>query len=473
MKGISALDPMTGAPAERIAGAADDFGHIVGSRPLGVLAAHSPEAVRQLISYAGPRGLPVSARGGGHALYGQGQAHGGYVVDMRPLNEVRRAPGDRTSHDPTPHDRTTSDRTPLSPTPDRPTLSAEAGATWSDVVRAALAEGLAPPVLPDHLGTSVGGVLSTGGFGATSHRHGLVADWVRDMDVVTGTGELVTCSRETRPELFDSVRAGLGQCALIVRATLSLLPAPSRVRRFRLYHATPRSYLADQRRLCRDGRFSHVCGQARPALDGTWSYMIEAVAPHTGELPGDDDLLIGDLDHDRDTAEIEDLTYEELLHRPARDARLLRATGEWQRPHPWLSLLLPEDSAADFVPAVLADPAQRGLRACGAVQLRPLTARTLRAPLLRRPPDERLCLLTLMRTAPPTDPAAVRELVAANRALYERALAVGGVLHPVSALPMTPADWRDHFGPVWQDLARAKDRHDPHRVLTRGYGLWA
>lgn len=449
--GLTALPGPTappGATAGPIAGAADDFGHIVGSRPLGVLAAHSADTVRELVAFAGPRGFPVAARGGGHALYGQGQAHGGYVVDMRPLSEVRCAPDERT-------------------------LSAGAGAPWREVVRAALAEGLAPPVVPDHLGTSVGGVLSTGGFGATSHHRGLVADWVRDMDVVTGTGELLTCSRDRHRELFDTVLAGLGQCALIVRATLRLLPAPARVRRFRLYHSGPGTYLTDQRRLCRDGRFSHVCGQVRPDVGGAWTYMIEATAPHSPELPGDDDLLIGDLDHDRDTVEIEDLPYEEFLHRPERDERLLRATGEWQRPHPWLSLLLPEDTAGDFVPAVLADPAQHGLRTCGVVQLRPLTGRALRAPLLRRPPEDRLCLLTLMRTAPPTDPSAVRELVAANRQVYERARALGGVLHPVSALPMTPEDWRAHFGPVWQDLARAKDRHDPHRILTRGYGLWA
>jgi cytokinin dehydrogenase len=433
--------------------ASHDFGHIVESRPLGVLAARSGAAVRELVTFAGPHGLPVSARGCGHAPYGQGQAHGGYVVDMGGLDEVRCVPGDRT-------------------------LVAGAGATWSEVVRTALAEGLVPPVLPDHLGASVGGVLSTGGFGASSHRCGLVADWVRELEVVTGTGERLVCSPQQRPDLFHAVLAGLGQCALIVRATLRLVPAPERVRRYRLYHETPGTYFADQRRLARDGRFSHVVGQARPVLGGTWHYMIEAVAPYDGRLPragelSTDDLLIGDLDHDRDTEEIEDLSYAEYLHRLDRDERLLRATGEWDRPHPWLTLLLPETAAASFVPAVLGEADQHGLRFCGVVQLRPLSGRVLRAPLLRRPPGELLCLLSLMRTAPPTDPDAVRRMVAANRALYDRARALGGVLHPVSALPMTPEDWRAHFGPAWPELARAKDRYDPRHILTRGYGLWA
>ncbi|WP_155054121.1 FAD-binding protein [Streptomyces blattellae] len=427
--------------------ATDDFGHIIRSRPRGVLAAHSEDAVRDLISFAGPRGLPVTARGSGYAPYGQGQAHGGYVVDMRPLDDVRCFPAERT-------------------------LSAGAGAPWREVVRAALAAGLAPPVGPDHLDASVGGLLSAGGFGGTSHRHGLVADQVVDIDVITGAGQVLTCSREHHPDLFDAVPAGLGQCALILRATLRLAPAPDRVRRFRLYHSSPRSYVADQRRLCEDPRFSHVVGQVRPDVGGTWTYMIEAVAPHTRELPGGDGLLPDSLDHDRDTVEIEDLPYEEFLHRPERDERLLRTTGEWQRPHPWLSLLLPEDAVASFVPDVLNDPAQHGLRTSGVVQLRPLTGRTLGASLLRRPAADRLCLLVLMRTATATDPVAVRRLVDANRAVYDRAKAVGGVLHPMSAVPMTPADWRDHFGPVWREFAGTKARHDPHGILTRGYGLW-
>lgn len=430
-----------------------DFGHIIDSSPLGVVPAPSAAAVQELLRFAGPHELPVSARGGGQALYGQGQAHGGYVVDMAALNEVRCAPAERT-------------------------LTAGAGASWRDVVRAALAEGLTPPVLPDHLGGSVGGVLSTGGFGGSSHRYGLVADRVREVEVVTGTGEHLTCSPDRRPDLFRAVLAGLGQCALIAGATLALVPAPTHVRRYRLYYDSPDTYVTDQRRLARDARFSHVTGQARPALGGGWQYMIEAVAPHAappcpGRPPADDELLVGDLDHDRDTEEIADLSYTEYLHRLDRDERLLRATGEWHRPHPWLTLLLPEHAVTSFVPALLAEDAQRGLRTCGTVQLRPLTGRALHAPLMPRPAGELLCLLSLMRTAPPDRPGVVRRLVAANRALYERARTVGGVLHPVSALPMTPDDWRSHFGPLWPELVRAKDRYDPQHILTRGYGLWA
>ncbi|WP_240496704.1 hypothetical protein [Streptomyces torulosus] len=160
------------------------------------------------------------------------------------------------------------------------------------------------------------------------------------------------------------------------------MPAPALVRRYRLAYEDPAACLADQRALARDHRFSHVSGQARPVVGGGWNYVVEAVAPHTGgpgpHHPPDDVPLIGGLVHDRDTQEIEDLWYAEYLRRPGRDERTLRVTGEWDRPHPWLSLLLPEEAAVSFVPEVLADSAQRGLRTCGAVQLRPLSGSALR-----------------------------------------------------------------------------------------------
>jgi len=425
-----------------------DFGHIVTSRPAGLHTPRSGKELADLVSFAGPRGVPVSARGGGYAVHGQSQAEGGYVVDMGALNGVHCPAGEHT-------------------------LAAEAGALWSDVVDAALAEGLAPQVLPDHLGASVGGTLSTGGIGASSHRHGLVADGVIELDVVTGGGAEVTCSRERHPELFDTVLAGLSQCALIVGAVLRLMPVPARVRRYRLYHRAPGTFFADQRRLVHDDRFTHVSGQARPALGGAWDYVIEAVAPHSGEHPPDDAQLTRGLRHDPETEEIEDLGYAEFLHHMDRSERILRVTGEWDRPHPWLSLLLPEQEALSFVPALLAERAQQGLRTCGTVQLRPLVSSRLRAPLLRRPTAEALCLVTLMRMAPPADPDAVRQALVANRELYERARQLGGVLDPVSAVAMAPRDWQTHFGPRWGELARAKKQYDPHRILTRGYALWS
>ncbi|MGI3224188.1 FAD-binding protein [Streptomyces sp. GTA36] len=432
--------------AGTLAGASEDFGHIVEAPPLGVLRPRSEKQIQELIVFAGPRGLPVAVRGGGHSVYGQGQAAGGFVIDMSTMDSVLSVSDDR--------------------------VVVEAGALWTDVVRATLGRGLAPPVLTDHLSTSVGGVLCAGGLGSASHRLGLVTDSVLALDVVTGTGELVTCTPEHESELYRAVLAGLGQCAVIVRATLRLVPAPQRVRRYRLYHADLRSYLADQRKLLHDGRFDQLRGQARPTAGPGWEFVVEAAAHHTRSRPSDDADLLDDLHHERGTEEIEDLAFTDFLHRAAAEERILRVTGEWLRPHPWLSLLLPEDRVPDLVPTVLGGEAQRDLRTAGLVLLSPLLAERLRSPLLRRPAGSVIHLFALLRTAPPADRAAVERMMEANRAVYEQARALGATAYPVNAIPMSPADWRTHYGPAWDTLARAKDRHDPRRILAPGYGLW-
>ena len=63
-------------------------------------------------------------------------------------------------------------------------------------------------------------------------------------------------------------------------------------------------------------------------------------------------------------------------------------------------------------------------------------------------------------------------LVEANTAVYRRVRAAGGTLYPVSALPLSRAGWRRHFGPAFGRLQPAKRRYDPGNVLTPGYDVF-
>jgi cytokinin dehydrogenase len=69
---------------------------------------------------------------------------------------------------------------------------------------------------------TIGGTLSIAGIGVASFKYGSQGDNVVEMDVVTGAGDLVTCSPEENTDLFWSTIAGLGQVSIIVRARLKL-----------------------------------------------------------------------------------------------------------------------------------------------------------------------------------------------------------------------------------------------------------
>jgi FAD/FMN-containing dehydrogenase len=79
----------------------------------------------------------------------------------------------------------------------------------------------------------------------------------------------------------------------------------------------------------------------------------------------------------------------------------------------------------------------------------------------------------VLRTAAPPSPDVVAAMLADNRTLYDRAVAVGGTRYVIGAIPdFTPRDWRRHFGATWDFLAGAKQRFDPDRILTPGQGMF-
>lgn len=425
--------------------AADDFGHLAHRRPRAVLRPGGIADVAAMVAFAGKAGLGVAARGAGHSTYGQAQTAGGIVIDMAGLDLVSDVRADR--------------------------VTVQAGALWSDVLDATLARGCTPAVLTDYLHTSVGGTLTVGGVGGTSHYYGLQVDTVEELHAVTGTGQLVTCSPERNRRLFDTVRAGLGQCGIIVSATLRVIPAPARVRRYRLRYRDLTTFLADQRQLVMQGRFDFLQGQILPAAPGVWRYLLEAAAYYTPPVVPADAALLNGLGYDRTDEEIDDISYREFQYRMAPGEAALRVSGEWLYPHAWITVFLPAGVTATLVGEILAELTAAELGNSGLALLYPVRTDRLHTPLTRVPDSELAWLFALLRTASIDDPTGGAAMIEANRVVRDRVVACGGVAYPINAVPMSPADWRTHFGPHWRQLQLAKQEFDPHGILTPGHGI--
>ncbi len=99
--------------------------------------------------------------------------------------------------------------------------------TYEDLVDATLAEGLMPRVVPQLRTITLGGAVAGLGIEATSFRSGLPHESVREMDILTGAGEVVT----TRPgeELFDTFPNTYGSLGYAIRLRIDLEPAPAQV----------------------------------------------------------------------------------------------------------------------------------------------------------------------------------------------------------------------------------------------------
>jgi len=66
---------------------------------------------------------------------------------------------------------------------------------------------------------TVSGAISTGTHG-TGSRFGGLATFVEELELVTGTGEVVRCSETVEPDMFAAARVGLGALGVISEVTL-------------------------------------------------------------------------------------------------------------------------------------------------------------------------------------------------------------------------------------------------------------
>jgi cytokinin dehydrogenase len=418
----------------------DDFGHLVRCQPRMTSRPDTIQEIVSIVTKARSAGIPVVARGAGHSVYGQSQVRDGHLIDMSSLRRVR-IEGD--------------------------TAIAEAGASWSDVVRTAFAHGLAPLVLTDYIGLSVGGTLSVGGIGATSFRFGSQTDQVLELTVVTGTGEVRSCSATRDADLFDAVRAGLGQLGIITHAKLPLMRAPSHVRRYRIFYATVSDLLLDLDLLAAEARMDQVSAVGVIDAASCWRFHIDAVIGFDeGQLPDDAAALAGLRCLARET-EITDLPW--LPYCLRLDAYLATwpELGLWQAPHPWVDVFVPGTKLVELAESTVASlgPDDLGV-AGGMILIYPIAATRAATPLLPIPTSsERAYLFDVLRCTPGASPDRVQQLLSDNRRFYEQARALGGSLYTVSAVAMSSEDWQRHFGQHWSALAAAKRRHDPDRLF--------
>ena len=348
----------------------------------------------------------------------------------------------------------------------------DAGATWKSVLDATLKQGLTPPVLTNYLGLSVGGTLAVGGIGGSSSRYGMQTDNVLELDVVTGDGKELTCSATSNPDIFAGVRAGLGQCGIITRATLSLVRAPERVRRFQLFYPSLSALTADQRRALTEQRFDQLQGAILPDGSGGWRYQLEgAVFYNKDQIPENEAALSG-LSDIRSAAVIADLTYRDDAAAFAKFEDLLRSKGQWSTPKPWLLTFLRGNNAEQIAAEILAGLTNADVGPFGRITCYPMLTHACRTPLFRLPDEDVVFPFNVIRMPTSNDATAMQAMVAQNRVLYDRIRGAGGIQYPVGAFPMSHGDWRDHFGSSWPQLAVIKQRHDPHNMLTPGYNIF-
>jgi hypothetical protein len=174
------------------------FNGMIDRRPLAVVRPLNASDVVRCIEFARRRDLPLTVRGGGHSVAGNGVRDGAVMFDMSGMKAIRVDPETRT-------------------------VRAEPGLTLGEFDRATQAFGLAT-TLGVVSTTGIAGLTLGGGLGWLNGRHGLACDNLISADVATADGRLLKASAQENEKLFWGLRGGGGNFGVVTSFEYQLHP---------------------------------------------------------------------------------------------------------------------------------------------------------------------------------------------------------------------------------------------------------
>jgi len=159
------------------------------------------DEIKKVLKYANEMKIPVIPRGA--ASWGFGgviPTNAGIVIDLSPFRKI------------------------LALDTTQKKVTVEAGARWGDIDIMAKKEGLCLMTYPSSKFSTVGGWISTGGYGINSFKYGHLSQQIVSMTVVTGSGEVKRLSPSDHD--FNYFISTEGEFGIIVEVTLKLRDIP-------------------------------------------------------------------------------------------------------------------------------------------------------------------------------------------------------------------------------------------------------
>ncbi|KAF3764942.1 hypothetical protein M406DRAFT_259069 [Cryphonectria parasitica EP155] len=109
--------------------------------------------------------------------------------------------------------------------PVKKTMLVEPNVAMDGLVEASLPHGLVPPIVMEFPGITAGGGFAGTGAESSSFRHGFFDDTVRSVEMVLADGEIVTASRDVRPDLFRAAPGAVGTLGIVTMLEITLIEA--------------------------------------------------------------------------------------------------------------------------------------------------------------------------------------------------------------------------------------------------------
>lgn len=220
----------------------------------------TPDEICETFRFARENGLTVTLRGAGRSYNDAALNGGGIVLDLTGLNQI------------------------LEWDPGSGVVRCEAGVTLDQLWHKVLPDGWWPPVVSGTMHTTLGGCLGANIHGKNNFRMGTIGEHVIEFTALLPTGEELTCSPETNPDLFYSIISGLGLLGVITTVSLKMKKIESGLLEV---HAWPTRTLEEQLRSLEEGapNYDYIVGWLDTIAIGhgqihAANYVHDDPAPH-------------------------------------------------------------------------------------------------------------------------------------------------------------------------------------------------
>lgn len=156
------------------------------------------EGIREIYALARKHGKTIGMRGGGRSYGDASLAAENISLDLSRMNRV------------------------LEWNPKTGVIAIEPGVTLRQLWQYCVGDGWWPPVVSGTMFVTMGGAAAMNYHGKNNFKMGPIGEHILEFDLLTPKGDLITCSRAQRPDLFHAAIGGFGMLGTFTRLVIQM-----------------------------------------------------------------------------------------------------------------------------------------------------------------------------------------------------------------------------------------------------------
>ncbi|GFZ02638.1 cytokinin oxidase/dehydrogenase 6 [Actinidia rufa] len=401
--------------------------------------------------------LTVAARGHGHSLQGQAQAHRGVVINMESFRgpQMQVHPGKN------------------------PYVDVSGGELWINILHESMKYGLAPKSWTDYLHLTVGA--------GSCYRERRCAKLLREAECrplswcpwrtwsVWHNNTSTNISRASAQKLVKWIRVLYSDFSAFTRDQEHLISAENRFDYVEGFVIINRTGLLNNWRSSFNPEDPVQASQFES--DGRTLFCLELTKHFNSDkidmINKEIENLLSELSYISSTLFMSEVSYIEFLDRVHGSEVKLRSKGLWEVPHPWLNLLIPRSKIHNFAQEVfgniLTDTSN------GPILVYPVNkSKWDNRTSIVLPDEDVFYLVAFLSSAVPssTGTDGLEHILTQNRRILDFCEAAEIGVKQYLPHYTTQKEWQAHFGPRWEIFMQRKSAYDPLAILAPGQKIF-